>query len=74
MAHTYSQTSVSKMGDQVTVIGTVDRVAVTVTFWASAVANMTADEQVAYVASLMLAQLPTEPEDLTSQFPATVTM
>lgn len=74
MAHTYTSDSVVKIGDQVTVTGTVDGTPVTVNFWASAVVGMTADQQVAYVASLMLAALPAPPEDLTSQFPATVTM
>ena len=74
MSHVYTSESVVKNGDQVTVRGTVDSISVTVQFWASAVANMTANEQVAYVASLMLAALPQQPEDLTSQFPATVTI
>lgn len=74
MAHTYTSESVVKNGDQVTVTGTVDGNPVTVSFWASAVAGMTPDQQIAYVASLMLAALPPQPEDLTSQFPATVTL
>ena len=74
MAHIYTSESVVKNGDQVTVTGTVDGTPVTVNFWASAVAGMTQDEQVTYVASLMLASIPAAPEDLTDQFPATVTM
>ena len=74
MTHIYTSESVVKNGDQVTVTGTVDGTPVTVNFWASAVAAMTAEQQVAYVASLMLAALPPAPEDLTSQFPASVTM
>jgi hypothetical protein len=74
MSHVYTSGSVVKDGDQVTVVGTVDGTPVTVNFWASAVTGMTADQQVAYVASLMLAALPPQPEDLTSQFPSTVTL
>ena len=74
MAHAYTQTSVTKVGDQVTVVGTVDDTPVTITFWASAVIDMSTDERVTYVASLMLAALPSEPEDLTSLYPSTVTL
>ena len=38
MAHIYTQESVTKVDDQVTVKGTVDGVSVTITFWAACVA------------------------------------
>lgn len=74
MAHTYTSNSVTKLGDQVTVQGTVDGAPVTVQFWASAVAGMTPTQQVEFVAGLMLAALPTPPEDLTSQFPVSYSL
>jgi len=74
MSHVYTQESVTKVDDQVTVKGTVDGVSVAINFWASAVVNMSTDERVAYVASLMLAALPPAPEDLTNQYPATLTV
>jgi hypothetical protein len=72
--HTYTQESITKLDDQVTVKGTVDGVAVTVSFWASAAASMTDAEKVVFVAGLMLAQLPPQPEDLSGQFPSTITL
>lgn len=75
MAHTYTKEKVTKMGDQVTVVGSVDSIPVTVNFWASAVVNMTDTEKIQYVAQLMLAQaFPEEPQDLTSQYPNEVSL
>ena len=74
MAHIYTQESVTKVDDQVMVVGTVDGTPIMVNFWASAVAGMTQAEQVAFVAQQMLAALPPAPTDLTSQYPTTVTI
>ena len=74
MAHTYTFDSITQIGDAITCVGTVDGQAVTVAYWASALVGMTQQQQVDYVSALMLAALPPQPENLTAQFPSTVTI
>lgn len=64
MAHTYVISSVSTIGDQNTVIGTVDGTSVTASYWttpASVAAMASAIAFRNFIAPLMLAALPPTP-------------
>jgi hypothetical protein len=64
--HTYIITSVTQLGDQLTITGTVDGVAVTVSTWASAAGALLASALGfrSFIAPLMLAALPPAPTEL----------
>jgi hypothetical protein len=70
MAHSYAITSNTAVGDQATLVGTVDGIPVTVNYWVSALTSLTEDQQKAYLASLMDAQVfPPQPSSVS--LPAT---
>ncbi len=59
MAHTYTISSMTAMGDQLTVVGSVDGQSVTVQTWLSAIAKLPSAAAVqGFLAPLMLAALP----------------
>jgi hypothetical protein len=64
MANNYVITSISSIGDVLTVVGTVNGISVTVTTWVSAVPNGAFASAVAFhnfIAPIMLAALPVTP-------------
>lgn len=56
MAHTYVVTSNTAVGDQATLVGTVDGIPVSVNYWVSHVQPMTLAQAKTFIAGLMLAQ------------------
>lgn len=69
MAHTYVVTSNTSIGDQATLVGTVDGIPVTVNYWVSHVQPMTLANAKNFIAGLMLAQaIPAAPV-VVSQLP-----
>ena len=62
MAHTYVVTSNTAVGDLATLVGTVDGIAVSVSYWVSHVQPMTNANAKNFIAALMLAQaIPSAP-------------
>lgn len=66
MAHTYVVSSNTAQGDQATLVGTVDGIAVTITYWVSHVTNFTLAQAKNFIAGLMLAAaIPSAPVNVT---------
>ena len=74
MSHVYTLTSITKVDDQITVVGNVDGILVRVQFSASTVAGLSQQDKIKYVAALMLSALPPTPIDITAQFPSSFTI
>lgn len=66
MAHTYIVTSNTSQGDLATLVGTVDGIPVTVTYWLSHVNSFTLAQAKNFIAGLMLAAaIPAAPVNVT---------
>ena len=72
MAHTFSIDSVTRVDDQISIVGSVDGVAVNIKIWQSHLQTLlTLADKKTYIAQQMLAALPSVSANLTTLFGGT---